>query len=658
MKFTELPFDEKVLKGIEEAGFTDCTIVQEKVLPVALTGCDLMVQSKTGSGKTAIYVLTVLQNIAKCLAEGKEKPKALIVAPTRELAVQIEADAKTLASGFDNVKVGAFYGGVGYEKQDKIIAEGCDICVGTPGRLLDFEKGRKIDFREFNIFVLDEADRMFDMGFYPDVQKMFSLLASKEKRQTTLFSATLSTKVRNLAWQYMNEPEEIEVEPEEITVKKITQELYHISKDEKFNMFLQLMVRENPGNALVFTNTKAKAVEVSKRLSLNGFTAQYLMGDMPQSKRLQTLNKMKTGELKFLVATDVAARGLQIDDLELVINYDIPEDFESYVHRIGRTARAGKTGKAITLACEEYIYGLEPIETYIGMKIPVVWPAEGELPEVDDKSKGKSFRDLVSQKEYASKKPLGARRSNTRGGKPYSKDGKRPSDRKTSDSRHSDRRPNDRKSSDARVKDRRPSDGDSVSTYKRSANTISNYKRPTDSKSSERGNENRPYKKEFKKDYNREYKGDGKSQGYKNAPRPKNAKSYDEIQLMSLDDRLAYYKKQYGGANISSTPKKKKPGAPMQNAQKPSRTYNKDANSDSRPRSNNGGRKRTYTNTNSSKPYNRADNTSARVNNTSFDKDRGTSKVKPKVGSQQAKAQTTSTQKPKKKGFFAKIFKK
>jgi ATP-dependent RNA helicase RhlB len=627
MKFTELPFDAKVLKGIEEAGFIDCTIVQEKVLPVALTGCDLMVQSKTGSGKTAIYVLTILQNIAKSVAEGKEKPKALIVAPTRELAVQIEADAKVLASGFDNVKVGAFYGGVGYEKQDKIIADGCDICVGTPGRLLDFQKGHKINFKDFNIFVLDEADRMFDMGFYPDVQKMFSLLSSKDKRQTTLFSATLSTKVRNLAWQYMNEPSEIEVQPEEITVKKITQELYHIAKDEKFNLFLQLMVRENPENALVFTNTKAKAVEVAKRLSLNGFASQYLMGDMAQSKRLQTINKMKAGNLKFLVATDVAARGLQIDDLELVINYDIPEDFESYVHRIGRTARAGKTGKSITLACEEFIYGLEPIETYIGMKIPVIWPVDGELPEVDDKSKGKSFRDLVSQKEYASKKPLGARRNNTRGGKPYSKDGRRPNDR--------------RPSSDSKPNDRRPS-SDS---------------RPSDSRS-----DNKPYKKEYKKEYNKDYKGDSKPVGFKNAPRPKNAKSYDEIQLMSLDERLAYYKKQYGGANISSTPKKKKPGAPLQNAQKPSRTYNKDFNSDSRPKPNNGGRKRTYNNNNSSKPYNKNENNHTSkndgVDNKSFDKDRNASKAKPQVVTKQSKPQTKSTKDEKKKGFFSKIFKK
>lgn len=591
MKFTELPFSEKVLKGIESAGFDNCTSVQERVLPVALKGCDLMVQSKTGSGKTAVYVLTILQNIAKCINEGKEKPKALIVAPTRELAVQIEADAKILASGFEDVRVGSFYGGVGYEKQDKLIASGCDICVGTPGRLLDFQKGRKIDFRDFNIFVLDEADRMFDMGFYPDVQKMFSLLSVKEKRQTMLFSATLSTRVRNLAWQYMNEPEEIEVQPEEITVKKITQELYHIAKADKFNLFLQLMVRENPENALVFTNTKAKAVEVSKRLSLNGFTAKYLMGDMAQSKRLQTINKMKDGKLKFLVATDVAARGLQIDDLELVINYDIPEDFESYVHRIGRTARAGKTGKSITLACEEFIYGLEPIETYIGMKIPVIWPEEGELPEVDDKSKDLSFRDMVSQNEYASRRP-----QNGRG----------------------DRRNNSRPNSRSQKTTRGPKKFDDKNTQ-----------RPPRTK--------RDYKENNGKAPISTYKS-------KSAPRVKNSKSYEEIQLMSLEERMAYYKSQYATTSNSIKPKKKKPNAPLQNAQKPSKTFVKDVNKDS-----------------DTKPQNKKKTTNNRrkPNNYKGPKKENNERAKVDVKKHDVKNITTApAEAPKKKGFFARLFKK
>lgn len=392
MKFTELPLSEQVLAGVEKAGFTDCTQVQEKVLPISLEGRDVMVQSKTGSGKTAVYVLTLLERFIK-----NGKSTALVVAPTRELAVQIEEDAKLLASGIDGYRIGCFYGGVGYQGQKEDLKGGLDLYVGTPGRLLDFAQSRSIDFRLFDAIVLDEADRMFDMGFYPDVQRMFSMMRPSSERQTMLFSATLSTKVRNLAWQYMSNPEEIEVQPEEITVKNITQELFHVTKDEKFSLLLSILKKIDPQSCLIFTNTKDKAVEVSKRLGMNGYKAEYLMGDMPQSKRLATLERMKEGKLPFLVATDVAARGLQIDDLELVVNYDIPEDYENYVHRIGRTARAGKSGKAITLACEEYIYGLEPIENYIQMKIPVLWADECGLESVEDKSAGYRYRSRSRQ---------------------------------------------------------------------------------------------------------------------------------------------------------------------------------------------------------------------------------------------------------------------
>lgn len=383
MKFTELPLSEEVLAGIGKAGYTDCTPVQETVLPVSLTGRDVMVQSKTGSGKTAVYLLTILEKFHR-----NNGSAALIVSPTRELAVQIEEDARILSAGFPDYRIGCFYGGVGYKEQNEELSSGLNLYVGTPGRLLDFAKSNKLDFRCFDTVVLDEADRMFDMGFYPDIQSMFAQMVSPSERQTMLFSATLSTKVRNLAWQYMSDPQEIAVQPEEITVKKITQELFHVTKAEKFSLLLSILKKINPSSCLIFTNTKDMAVEVAKRLVMNGYKAEYLMGDMPQSKRLKTLDRMKEGKLPILVATDVAARGLQIDDLELVVNYDIPEDFESYVHRIGRTARAGKSGKAITLACEEYIYGLEPIENYIQMKIPVVWPDEVGLESVEDKSAG------------------------------------------------------------------------------------------------------------------------------------------------------------------------------------------------------------------------------------------------------------------------------
>ena len=409
MNFNELGLQESVLEGIKTAGFESCTNVQELVLPVSLTGRDVMVQSKTGSGKTAVYLLTILEQYQKRKNAGLPLPVALVIAPTRELALQIEEDAKLLSSHMDDFKVACFYGGVGYQRQNEEISSGLSLYVGTPGRLIDFASSSKIDFRQFSTVVIDEADRMFDMGFYPDVQRMFSMMSSKENRQTLLLSATLSTRVRNLAWEYMNEPVEIESQPEEITVKNITQELFHVSKDEKFNLLLQLLKKISPNSCLIFTNTKGRAVEVAKRLSLNGYKTSYLMGDMPQKERVEALNKMKRGDLEILVATDIAARGLQIDDLELVVNYDIPEDYEAYVHRIGRTARAGKSGKAITLACEEYIYGLEAIENYIQMKIPVVWPDEIGLEEVEDKSKGYK---IVSKKAKSNSASTNKRISN------------------------------------------------------------------------------------------------------------------------------------------------------------------------------------------------------------------------------------------------------
>lgn len=517
MKFTELPLSEQVLKGIEAAGFSDCTEVQEKILPISLAYRDVMVQSKTGSGKTAVYVLSILQKYVTAQKEGKPLPKALIVAPTRELAVQIDEDTAKLSSAIEGLTVGCFYGGVGYGKQDALIEKGCDIFVCTPGRILDYQKMHKIDFRQFDTFVVDEADRLFDMGFYPDVQKMFSLLRPAKERQTMLFSATLGTRVRNLAWSYMNSPVEVEVQPEEITVHAITQELYHISKDEKFALLLQLLHRENPDNCLVFTNTKARCIEVAKRLSLNGYSSKYLMGDLPQSKRLETIDKMKEGKLKFLVATDVAARGLQIDDLQLVVNYDIPDDFESYVHRIGRTARAGKTGKSITLADEEYVFGLEPIENYIQMKIPVIWPAEGELPVVEDKSAKYSFRDLVSNDEYSSSPDRGGR---ARGGRPSSNS-------------------------------RRPAAGSSRRGPARPAGKYAG--KPTNEPRTAGAKPHQPVA----------------ARPSAAAPRRKaGSKSYAEIQNLSLEERLAYYKQQYKGESGASPAAGKKEPAQKKPVQK------------------------------------------------------------------------------------------
>ena len=383
MDFKQLGLSPEVMHGIDKHGFTTMTDVQEKVIPSALKGKDVMVQSKTGSGKTLVFLSAIFEKHVK-----DNSSRAIVIAPTRELADQIEKDAISFATGLKDYTIGCFYGGVGYEKQSADLKKGVDLVVGTPGRLLDFAKSGKLDFASFDTVVLDEADRMFDMGFYPDIQEMFRKMKRNEERQTMLFSATLSVKVRNLAWAYMDEPEEFDVQPEEITVNNITQELFHVTKEEKFGVLLSIFSKLQPKSCIIFTNTKDRAVEVSERLNMNGYKTAYLMGDMAQNVRLKTLDNLKSGKISTLVATDVAARGLQVDDLELVVNYDIPEDYENYVHRIGRTARAGKTGKAITLACEEYIYGLEAIENYIQMKIPVLWVDEVGLTPVEDKSEG------------------------------------------------------------------------------------------------------------------------------------------------------------------------------------------------------------------------------------------------------------------------------
>ncbi len=375
MKFNEFNLNEKILKGIDEAGFVECTAVQESTLAKTLEGIDVYVQSKTGTGKTAAFLITIF-NLFLDNPKYKHR-KALVIVPTRELAVQVEREARLLGK-YCNFKTGAFFGGIGYDTQERLLKEDLNLYVGTPGRLIDFCKSGKINLKEMEVLVIDEADRMFDMGFIPDIRWIAKRMVPPAERLTMLYSATLNTKVKQLAWEYMNEPHEIEIEPESMTVDTITQELYHVSKDRKFNLLLGIMKKTNPGSALIFTNTKRMAEIVSRRLKANGIQNDYISGDLPQKKRLKIIDAIKSGATEILVATDVAARGLHIEDLDLVINYDLPDDYMNYVHRIGRTARAGKSGKAISLACEQYVWNLEAIEKFIGMKIPSFFP-EDEL---------------------------------------------------------------------------------------------------------------------------------------------------------------------------------------------------------------------------------------------------------------------------------------
>ena len=368
MKFTELKLEENIMKGIEEAGFSTLMPVQEETFVHTLKGKDVTVQSQTGTGKTAAFLVTIFQHFLD-KNTGKNK-KALIIAPTRELAIQIEKDAKVLGR-YLNFTIGSFYGGVGYKHQEELLKRDVEVIIGTPGRLLDFNSKGKLDFRNIGFLVIDEADRMFDMGFFPDITRILRNSVPCSKRQTMFFSATLDVKTRSIAREFMNKPVKIEIMPEQVTVDTVSQRIYHVARKEKLNLMLGILKKELPKNALIFTNTKHAAAQVAKHLEYNGYKCLHLSGDLPQSKRLQVIDNFKSGKLPFLVATDVAARGLHIEGLEMIFNYDLPGDCENYVHRIGRTARAGKSGKAISLACESYIYNLEAIESFLGAKIPI-----------------------------------------------------------------------------------------------------------------------------------------------------------------------------------------------------------------------------------------------------------------------------------------------
>ncbi len=383
MKFTEFSLHEDLQKSIEDAGYITCTDVQSQVLQHAFGGHDLYVQSQTGTGKTAAYLTVILQRLAsEPELVGRQ---ALIMVPTRELAVQVEEEARKLAK-YLHFKVGSFYGGVGYAHQQQMLRDKVEILVGTPGRVLDLNASGQMNLMNIAFLVLDEADRMFDMGFYPDLRKLIRVVPPAEKRQTMLFSATLNAYIKNLAWEYTKEPLEIEIEPEHVDVVEIEQLLYHVSSPDKFKLLLGIFQREKPESAIVFCNTKRYTEIVAKRLRMNGIECEFIMGDLPQIKRLKIIEDVKSGKNAVLVATDVAARGLDVEDLSLVVNYDLPNETENYIHRIGRTGRAGKSGKAITLASEQDVYILPSIEKYLGKKIP----SEVAIEELfaEDKSEG------------------------------------------------------------------------------------------------------------------------------------------------------------------------------------------------------------------------------------------------------------------------------
>lgn len=372
-KFADFGIHPDVIKGLEAKGFHNCTPIQALALPVLLSGQDIAGQAQTGTGKTLAFLAATFHHLlttAPSVQRGQNCPRAIIMAPTRELAIQIYNDAAPLLAS-TNLTAGLAYGGESFEKQQKILEEGVDILIGTTGRIIDFYKQRIIDLKAIQVVVLDEADRMFDLGFIKDIRFLFRRMPAPAERLNMLFSATLSYRVQELAFEHMTNPEHIVVEPDQKTGHRIQEELFYPSNQDKMALLQTLIEEEWPECAIVFANTKHRCEDIWGHLAADGIRAGLLTGDVPQKKRVKILEDFSKGNLDVLVATDVAARGLHIPKVTHVFNYDLPDDCEDYVHRIGRTGRAGASGSSISFACEEYAVNLPEIEEYIGHSIAV-----------------------------------------------------------------------------------------------------------------------------------------------------------------------------------------------------------------------------------------------------------------------------------------------
>lgn len=383
LRFDSLVLDERIQAGIRDVGFEFCTPIQASTLPIALQQRDVAGQAQTGTGKTAAFLVAAFQRLLNSEApvEGQKQPRAFILAPTRELAVQIAKDAEVLGK-HTGLIVGLAFGGTDYEKQRAHIQSGIDILVGTPGRIIDYFKQGVFKLDQVQVAVLDEADRMFDLGFIKDIRYLLRRLPAPDKRLNMLFSATLSQRVMELAYEHMNEPELVRIEPDKVTVDRVRQAIYFPSNEDKMPLLIGLIREVGDSRIMVFVNMKRDAERVQAYFEANGIRSAAISGDVPQKKRLRMLMDFQKGEVPILIGTDVASRGLHIPDVQYVINYDLPQEAEDYVHRIGRTARAGASGNAISFGCETYAISLPDIETYIGHKIPVANYDASILPEL------------------------------------------------------------------------------------------------------------------------------------------------------------------------------------------------------------------------------------------------------------------------------------
>ena len=384
LRFDELDLHPELREGIREAGFERCTPIQASTLPIALGQRDVAGQAQTGTGKTAAFLIAAYQRLLAsppATSEETRQPRMFVLAPTRELAVQIANDAEVLGK-HTSLKLGLAFGGTDYEKQRRTLEDGVDILIGTPGRIIDYFKQRVFRLDSVEVAILDEADRMFDLGFIKDIRYLLRRLPSPDQRLNMLFSATLSHRVMELAYEHMNEPELIRIEPDKVTADRVRQAIFFPSNEDKIPLLVGLIKEMGQSRIMVFVNTKREAERIQDFLQANDINANAISGDVPQKKRLRMLMSFQSGELPVLIGTDVASRGLHIPDVQYVINYDLPQDAEDYVHRIGRTARAGASGDAISFGCETYAIGLPDIEAFIGHKIPVASYSQDSLPEL------------------------------------------------------------------------------------------------------------------------------------------------------------------------------------------------------------------------------------------------------------------------------------
>ena len=468
-KFSSFDLPAEVLQGVEESGFSYCTPIQAESIPVALQGKDIAGQAQTGTGKTAAFLLAAYAHLFKNPApeaRKKNQPRCIILAPTRELAVQIHKDAEMLGK-YTGLKHVAVFGGTGYDTQKQAIIDGVDLLIGTPGRIIDYYKQGVYDLKQIQVLILDEADRMFDLGFIDDIRYLIRGMPDADKRLSMLFSATLSHRVAELAYDHMNDPQEVIIKSENVTADRVTQTVYYPAMDEKIPLLLGLLNSRDDQRIVIFINTKRVAEKIDAYFKTNDIDGKMLSGDVPQNKRLSIMEDFTAGKIRALVATDVAARGLHVEDVSLVINFDLPNDAEDYVHRIGRTGRAGASGVAISFACEDYAMSLPDIEKFIGHKIEVSRITNEMLvkPNAPARIEWKTKKKTHHKKTGQGNKPQ------HKGGKPHHHKNKNQDQNKTQNSKpHSKKQHANAKPSNAKVQDKKAKPStNSGSTKKTSA---------------------------------------------------------------------------------------------------------------------------------------------------------------------------------------------